>query len=203
MEPEIVQLAPGLNGNESNLDLPDNFLVVSNNNGTIHHVFETDPEVIRAMIEEGAGTEFAVFGPNGEIEALYLGTYYVNGNEMDFIPNPQIPLDLLDLYVPTSRAQLPPLFWPLMLLALMALPFILYLLLKQRVKVYFYGEEDEKPFMLKCKKHSKLSPPDVFVREGEVISGWYKDRIQTKKWIFTDDKVTKNTRLYARWTKVD
>ena len=179
-------------------------MVVSNSNGTIHHVFETDPDVINAMIEAGAGTEFGIIGPDGEIEALYLGTFYVNGDDLEFVPNPQIPLDLLSFDIPTSTHQLPPMFWPLFLLALFALPFILYPLLRRTYTVSFYGEDDEKPYKQKYKKHSRLSPPDVFEREGEVITGWYMDKLltPTMKWSFTDNKVTRSHKLYARWTKV-
>ena len=184
------------------MGLPDNILVVSNSNSTIHHVYETDLDVIAAMIEAGAGTEFAIYGANGEVEALYLGTYYLNGDDLVFVPNSQIPQAFLDFDIPASSNQLPPLFWPLFILALLALPFILYPLLRRTYTVYFYGDENTRPFKQKCKKHGRLSPPDVFEREDEVILAWYKDRILTKKWSFSSDKVTKNLKLYARWVKV-
>ena len=70
--------------------------------------------------------------------------------------------------------------------------------------VTFYGDEDLEPFKQKYKKHERLSPPDVFEREGGVITGWYEDKLlsPTKKWSFTYDKVTRNHKLYPRWTKV-
>ena len=156
------------------------------------------------MIEAGAGTEYAIIGPGGEIEALYLGTYYVNGDDLEFIPNPQIPRHLLDFDIPISSNRLSPMLWLPLLLALLVLPFILFLLLRRKFTVTFYGDEDLEPFKQRYKKHERLSPPDVFEREGEVITGWYRDKLLTpeKKWSFTDDKVKRNTKLYAQWAEV-
>ncbi|MCD7827914.1 MAG: leucine-rich repeat protein, partial [Clostridiales bacterium] len=55
-----------------------------------------------------------------------------------------------------------------------------------------------------------LSPLGGYVIEpvspaalGYLFDGWYKDSACTVKWNFTEDKVTSNTTLYAKWNAVD
>jgi len=49
---------------------------------------------------------------------------------------------------------------------------------------------------------SKLSKPETpSPRTAYEFTSWYKDPKCTKKWDFSNDKVTANTALYAGWKK--
>lgn len=45
---------------------------------------------------------------------------------------------------------------------------------------------------------SVLKPP--VEREGYFVSGWFLDDTFTVQWDFNNDLVTKDTRLYAKWS---
>jgi uncharacterized repeat protein (TIGR02543 family) len=47
---------------------------------------------------------------------------------------------------------------------------------------------------------STISEPPRVPRSGYTLDGWYREREYINKWNFSGDKVTGDTRLYAKWT---
>lgn len=47
-----------------------------------------------------------------------------------------------------------------------------------------------------------ISSPENPTKDGYVFGGWYKDRECTQKWYFSNDVITDNTILYARWRDI-
>jgi len=49
----------------------------------------------------------------------------------------------------------------------------------------------------------KVSKPKSPTRKGYVFSGWYKDSKLKSAWDFSKNEISKNTTLYAKWTKIN
>lgn len=70
------------------------------------------------------------------------------------------------------------------------------------VNFYYNYEGNNNVFLNTQVEHDKkISRPNEPTREGYEFTNWYKDTYCLEPWLFTTDKVTAPTNLYAGWEK--
>ncbi len=67
---------------------------------------------------------------------------------------------------------------------------------KETVKVTFYDLN----LTYDVDKGSTISIPDEPTKENFIFDGWYKDEEYNEPWNFVEDRINKDTILYAKWT---
>lgn len=61
-------------------------------------------------------------------------------------------------------------------------------------------DDGSDPYGYLVRYESPLQKPSDPVRSGYVFGGWFSDPQTTQPWDFTDDEVTQDVTLYAKWT---
>lgn len=155
-----------------------------------YQLFSTDPALITAALEDGTIT--ILF--DGDIPlGVLLGTYEMDGDELIFIPNPEIPLGFMD----GTPVSIP---WWLGLLAL--LPFLFFLLFRRRkVMVELVVNPRKKSYYQILTRGEKLSNlQEEIKKDGYLLNGWYTKDEQNEDYLFDfNEKIRKDITLYAYW----
>ena len=127
----------------------------------------------------------------------YLGTYHPTYNPLEkiFIPNPNIPLGLIQI---PECPLVPWWMWPL--LGALLLPWLIALFRRREMTVKFETGIDEKNYFQVYERGDLVDVPVGFEKEAHMLDGWYRDKKYSdkKKWDF-DKKIRKNMTLYAKW----